>query len=85
LMGAGRHNAIDSATPESLERAGLRDDDPANRPGEGTPAGSDAPSDAARIDGAADTGPGTMPQGATPKVPRRSGDPLTDAHEPNQG
>jgi hypothetical protein len=34
--------------------------------------------------GAADTGPGTIPQGATPKVPRTSGDPLADAREPDE-
>jgi hypothetical protein len=84
-MGAQRHNAIDSATPESLERAGAQDGDAANRPGEGPPLASDETGDAERIDGAADAGPGTMPEGATPKVPRTSGDPLADAHEPDKG
>jgi hypothetical protein len=84
-MGAKRHNAIDSATPESLERAGAQDGDAANRPGDGPPVVSDDPGAAERVDGAADSGPGTMPEGATPKVPRKSGDPLADAHEPGAG
>jgi hypothetical protein len=83
-MGARRHNAIDSATPESLERAGAKDGDAANRPGDGPPVVTDAPGAAERIDGAADAGPGTMPEGATPKVRRKSGDPLADAHEPER-
>jgi hypothetical protein len=75
-----KQNAIDSATPESLERAGAQDGDAANRPGEGPPVEFDGGGDDAAIDGAADTGPGTAPEGATPEVDT-GGDPLADAHE----
>ena len=37
--------------------------------------------DEAQIDGGADAPPGTDPEGATPKVPRTTGDPLADAHD----
>jgi hypothetical protein len=72
------------ATPQSRERAGAEDGDAANRPGEGPPGVSEEPGDDEQIDGAADTGPGTMPEGATPKVPRTPGDPLADAHGPGK-
>jgi hypothetical protein len=42
---------------------------------------SDGAGESAQIDGAADTGPGTKPEGATPKVSKKSGDPLADAHD----
>jgi hypothetical protein len=77
-----QQDAVRSATPESLERAGAEDGDAANRPGEGPPVVSDAAPER-EIDGAADTGPGTTPEGETPKVPRTSGDPLSDAHGPH--
>jgi hypothetical protein len=81
MTAENRQDAIRSATPESLRRAGAEDGDAANRPRDGPPVVSDASDEHERIDGAADTGPGTMPEGATPKVPRTSGDPLSDAHE----
>ena len=40
-----------------------------------------ADGDEAQIDGGADAPPGTDPEGATPKVPRTTGDPLADAHD----
>jgi hypothetical protein len=73
-------DAIRSATEESRERAGARSGDAANRPGDGPPLESDDAGASDKIDGAADTGPGTHPEGATPKV-SKSGDPLADAHD----
>jgi hypothetical protein len=76
-------HALSSATPESRERAGAGED----HPGEG-PAivFDDRDEQDGQVDGAADTGPGTMPEGATPKVPRTAGDPLADAHDdPDSG
>ena len=78
-------DAIRSATPESLERAGAEDRDAADRAGDAPPVVSDEADETARIDGAADTEPGTTPEGATPKTPPTSGDPLADAHEPGRG
>jgi hypothetical protein len=75
-------DAIRSATRQSRERAGTEDGDAGNRPGDGPPVVSDESDEPERIDGAADAGPGTMPEGATPRVPRTSGDPLADAHGP---
>ena len=84
-MAADREqDAIRSATPQSRERAGAEDGDAGNRPGEGPPVVSDEPGQTEPIDGAADAPPGTMPEGATPKVPRTSGDPLADAHGPGR-
>lgn len=68
-----RQDATEGGTPESRRRA----EGAVDRPGDGPPAGDQDE----RIDGAADAGPGTLPEGATPKVPRTSGDPLADAHE----
>jgi hypothetical protein len=64
-----QQDAVKSATPESLERAGAEE-----RPGR-----SDEPS--GKIDGGADSAPGTVPEGATPEVAATPGDPLADAHE----
>jgi hypothetical protein len=81
MAAKNRQDAIHGATRESLERAQADGGDAANRPGDGPPVLSDEPGEDERVDGAADTRPGTMPEGATPKVPRTSGDPLADAHE----
>jgi hypothetical protein len=84
---AGDHgqDAVRSATPQSRERPGAEEGDAGNVPGQGQPVVSDESAERERIDGAADTGPGTTPEGATPKVPRTSGDPLADAHEAGRG
>jgi hypothetical protein len=76
-------NALDSASPESRERAAAPGSEAAKEhPGQGPAlAFDDDPDQERQVDGAADTGPGTRPEGATPKVPRTSGDPLADAHE----
>ena len=79
-----REDAVHSATPQSRERAHAEDGDAGNRPGDGPPTVSQGSDDHEQIDGAADTGPGTTPEGATPKVPRTSGDPLADAHGPGR-
>jgi hypothetical protein len=78
MPGEHKQNAAESATPESLERARSADRASAER------LQDDAPGRSERIDGGADTGPGTMPEGATPKTPRTSGDPLADAHGPRR-
>jgi hypothetical protein len=67
-----RQDPTDRGTPESRRRVGALEE-----PGD-APSGGD---EREQIDGAADAGPGTMPEGATPKVPRTSGDPLADAHQ----
>jgi hypothetical protein len=77
-------DAIRSATPESLRRAGAEDRDAADRAADGPPGVSGEADEAARIDGAAETEAGTTPEGATPKAPPTSGDPLADAHEPGR-
>jgi hypothetical protein len=81
----GTTDAVESATEQSRERAGGgRDADVAHRPGEGPPVETDPAEEQPAIDGAAaDAGPGDAPEGATPTVPRRSGDPLADAHGPD--
>jgi hypothetical protein len=64
-----RQDTTSSGTEESRRRVGALD------------APGDDPSGDEQIDGAADAGPGTMPEGETPEVPRTSGDPLADAHQ----
>jgi len=66
---AGRSNAS-----EGGEMAAEHEQDPVRTEGE--------PAD---VDGAADADPGTVPEGATPKVSRKSGDPLADAHDSRPG
>ena len=78
-------DAIRSATPESLERAGAEDGDAANRAGDGPPVVSNDPGETKPVDGAADSEPGTVPEGATPEAPATPGDPLADAHERDPG
>jgi hypothetical protein len=65
----GATNAAESATPESRERA-------AAAAGAGHGAEDDR-----QIDGGADAGPGEDPEGATPDVDARPGDPLAAAHD----
>ena len=68
----GTTNAAESATPESRERAAAA-------------AGADHGREEDRqIDGAADTGPGEDPEGATSRVEARPGDPLAAAHEDHE-